>query len=124
MVSKKNVLKFTLAALIVFGALGGSKAFAQDAKETVTFTVTQAVTVGGHQLTPGRYTVRPTASSSALLITRADDRKFVTFVLPVSNDLGRGDSPAVSLVETSTGSAVASVYFPEYGRAYYFNTKQ
>lgn len=124
MFSSKNLLKFTLAALVVFGAFGGSTAFAQDAKETVSFTVTQAVTVGGHQLAPGRYTVRPSASTNALLITRADDHKFVTFVLPASNDLGRGDTPAVNLVETGSGTAVSSVYFPDYGRSYFFNTKQ
>jgi hypothetical protein len=123
MVSKKKVLKLTLAAVVAFGVLG-SKAFAQNATETVSFTVTQTVTVGGHELAPGRYTVRPSASSNALLITRADDHKFVTFVLPVSNDLGRGDDPAVNLVETGAGAVVSSVYFPDYGRAYYFTTKR
>ena len=39
MVSKKNVLKFALASFVVLGAFGGSKAFAADAKETISFTV-------------------------------------------------------------------------------------
>jgi len=119
----KKSFTMTVAALVVFGALAGNKAQAQDSTETVSFTVTQAVTVGGHALTPGRYTVRSASGRSALVITRADNNKFVTFVLPVSTDLGRGEVAAVNLVQDGPGAAaVASVYFPEYGREYYFNT--
>jgi hypothetical protein len=111
----------TLAALVVFGALATNKAQAQD-PESVSFTVNKAVTVGGHELTPGRYTVRPSRDNSALVITRADNQKFVTFVLPTSKGLGRGEAPAVELVNANGATAVQSVYFPGYERAYYFKT--
>ena len=121
MVSKKFFMS-TLAALIVFGALTVSKAQAQQPTESISFTVTQTVKVGGHELTPGRYTVQPSSSNGTLIIRRADNKEFVTFVLPVSRDLENGESAAVKLIDRDGGSAVASVYFPENGRAYYFNT--
>ena len=120
MILNKKIFTTTVAALLVFGALATNKAQAQD-PESVSFTVTQAVTVSGHQLAPGRYTVRPSRGNSALIITRAADEKFVTFALPVSNNAGSGDAPAVKLVEKNGAAAVSSVYFPDYGREYFFN---
>ena len=122
MVLNKKFFTTTIAALVVFGALAANKAQAQE-PESVSFTVTQAVTVGGHELAPGRYTVRPSRSNSAMIITRANDAKFVTFVLPIGNNQGRGETPEVKLLEKNGATAVASVYFPDYGREYFFNTK-
>jgi hypothetical protein len=123
MKTNKKSLRLILAALVVFGAMASTNALALDATESVSFTVTHAVTVGGHELEAGRYTVRPASGKNALIITRANDNKFVTFVLPVSTDAAGGENAAVNLVEVGAGpAAVSSVYFPEYGRAYYFNT--
>jgi hypothetical protein len=120
MVFNKRFATTTLAALVVFGALASNKAQAQD-PESVSFTVKQAVTVSGHELAPGRYTVRPSRDNGTLVITRADDQRFVTFVLPISKDLGQGEAPAVKLVNYNGATAVESVYFPDNGREYYFN---
>jgi hypothetical protein len=121
MVFNKRFATTTLAALVAFGALASNKALAQD-PESVSFTVKQAVTVSGHELAAGRYTVRPSSNNGTLMITRAEDQRFVTFVLPTSKDLGKGETPAVKLVNYNGATAVESVYFPDNGRAYYFNT--
>ena len=122
MVSNKKFFTSTLAALVVFGPLAVGKAQAQQPTESISFTVAQTVTVGGHELAPGRYTVQPSSSNGTLIIRRADTKQFVTFVLPVSRDLEDGERAAVKLIDRGGASAVASVYFPENGRAYYFNT--
>jgi hypothetical protein len=122
MFSNRKFLSTTISALVVFGALAITKAQAQQPTETISFTVTQAVNVGGHELTPGRYTVQPSSSNGALIIRRAESKQFVTFVLPVSRDLANGDNAAVKTINRDGESAVASVYFPENGRTYYFNT--
>ena len=120
MVFNKRFATTTLAALVAFGALASNRAQAQD-PESVSFTVKQAINVGGHELAPGRYTVRPSRDNGTLVITRAADQRFVTFVLPTSKDLGQGETPAVKLVNYNGATALESVYFPDNGRAYYFN---